>query len=417
MGVTGFFDGIGGVICRADGAARRFEMVKETVVDPVTHEGCSRHSVRWTGETRVFRVESQNSFAGVEGPVVAQLRELSDQDADLADRGEPFVCHCVTVLAAGEDGSDLPADRRHLVVSLTPDPGSEKGRDALARWAGRSVPMRLRGPRSTVAVRSRAAAADIPAGFWGVRLWAHRDGHGEWIASRIDLYPRVDPRTVDDPALPRVLVIGDSISMNYDDAARKALAGVANYHRIEGNGGPSDRGAACMDLWLGDYGCDGMHWDLIQFNHGLHDLKQAVDEETGAFGAYQVEPERYQGYLEQEIAIMGRTGARLMWCTTTPVPNDRIGRWAEGAMGRRKDEDRVFNRAALEVMARHPDIAVNDLNRVIRQSPVFDRWRRGNDVHFWDSVEQEAVGRAVAEAVRRALRVDCGGAGCGSACG
>ena len=43
------------------------------------------------------------------------------------------------------------------------------------------------------------------------------------------------PPVPDDPRLPRVLVIGDSISMNYHNAASNALQGVVNYHRIEGN--------------------------------------------------------------------------------------------------------------------------------------------------------------------------------------
>ena len=55
----------------------------------------------------------------------------------------------------------------------------------------------------------------------------------------IDATPLPDPRVTDDPKLPRVLVIGDSISMNYHEAAKAALAGIANYHRNEGNAASS----------------------------------------------------------------------------------------------------------------------------------------------------------------------------------
>lgn len=79
------------------------------------------------------------------------------------------------------------------------------------------------------------------------------------------------------PELPRVLVIGDSISMNYHDAAKAALAGVADYYRNEGNAGTSENGVGNAETWLGDYRQPGRHWDVIQFNHGLHDLKQAYD--------------------------------------------------------------------------------------------------------------------------------------------
>ncbi len=82
-----------------------------------------------------------------------------------------------------------------------------------------------------------------------------------------------DPKT-DDPKLPRVLVVGDSISMNYHETATEALKGVANYHRNEGNAGSSAHGVRNAELWLGNWREKGFHWDVIQFNHGLHDLKQ-----------------------------------------------------------------------------------------------------------------------------------------------
>jgi acyl-CoA thioesterase-1 len=219
----------------------------------------------------------------------------------------------------------------------------------------------------------------------------------------MDIEAQIDPRAVDDPALPRVLVIGDSISMNYCEATKRALQGVANVHRIEGNGGPSDRGVACAELWLGDHTRPGLHWDLIQFNHGLHDLRQAYDEATGEYGAHQVPAAEYQVNLERIIAILKSTGARLMWCATTPVPSSSHGRWDTGVFGRRKDEDLVYNAAALEVIRRHPEIRVNDLNAFVRTSSEFDRWREQADVHFWDGHLQEVLGQAVASAVMRAL--------------
>jgi acyl-CoA thioesterase-1 len=224
------------------------------------------------------------------------------------------------------------------------------------------------------------------------------------VADRLEITPLVDPRAIDDPKLPRVLVVGDSISMNYHEAAKAALKGIANYYRIEGNGGPSDRGVVCMELWLGDYKQKGLQWDLIQFNHGLHDLKQVYDEATGTYGAYQVGLEEYQANLEKEIAIMKKTGARLVWCSTTPVPDNSHGKWDNGTFGRRKDEDLVFNKAAAEVIRRHPEIRVNDLNGYIRNSAGFDHWRKGTDVHFWGREEQELVGKAVAEAIKTALQ-------------
>jgi hypothetical protein len=209
----------------------------------------------------------------------------------------------------------------------------------------------------------------------------------------------LDRRTVGDPNLPRVLVVGDSISMNYHDAAKAALEGTANYYRVEGNGGPSDRGVSSMAQWLGDYTAKGLQWDVIQFNHGLHDLKQAYDKTEDTWGAHQVPVDDYKKNLENEIVMMKKTGATLIWCSTTPVPNSNLGQY-----GRRKDEDLVFNKAAMEVISGYPEIQINDLNRVVRQSDVFDTWRKGNNVHF-KGQEQTVLGKAVADAVIKALSI------------
>ena len=113
--------------------------------------------------------------------------------------------------------------------------------------------------------------------------------------------------------------------------------------------------------------------------------------------------EEYKRNLEQEIRIMKKTGARLVWCPTTPVPQDSVGRWQEGTMGRQKDEDLVYNRAAREVMERHPDIVINDIHTYIRESDAFADWSQQKDVHFWDQQLQRLVGQAVAEGLKKVL--------------
>ena len=57
---------------------------------------------------------------------------------------------------------------------------------------------------------------------------------------------------VEDPALPRVLIIGDSISIGYTPPLREILMGKVNVHRIPVNGGPTTRGVQNIDSWLGD---------------------------------------------------------------------------------------------------------------------------------------------------------------------
>ena len=201
----------------------------------------------------------------------------------------------------------------------------------------------------------------------------------------------------DSSTLPRVLVIGDSISMNYHDAAKAALDGVADYHRIEGNAGTSANGVENTAQWIAVNPETGRPWDVIQFNHGLHDLRQDHDADSG-WGDYNIPIADYQANLEKQIALLRTSGARLIWCTTTPVPNDRIAQAT-----RRKGACVEYNAAALEVMRRHPDILINDLHAVIEGSPVFDEWRTGNDVHFHRPEERQAIAEAVAASVLAAL--------------
>ena len=61
--------------------------------------------------------------------------------------------------------------------------------------------------------------------------------------------PMVNPP--DNPDLPNVLLIGDSISIGYTVAVRKLLDGKADVFRPIGNCGPSGRGVACTKAWLG----------------------------------------------------------------------------------------------------------------------------------------------------------------------
>lgn len=151
-----------------------------------------------------------------------------------------------------------------------------------------------------------------------------------------------DP-VADDPKLPRVLLIGDSISIGYTAAVRDLLKGKANVHRNAGNGGPTTNGLGHLKQWLGDG-----RWDVIHLNWGLHDLKFMTD------GKRQVSPEAYEQNLRELVRQLKATGARLIWATTTPVP--------EGGLNPpRKNEDVVaYNAIARKIMEENK-IVVDDL--------------------------------------------------------
>ena len=143
--------------------------------------------------------------------------------------------------------------------------------------------------------------------------------------------------------LPRVLLIGDSISIGYTLAVREMLKGKANVHRIPTNGGPTTNGLANLKSWLGE-----SKWDVIHFNWGLHDLKYIGTDpklraDPKAPGSHlQVPLADYEKNLTTLVGQLKATGAQLIWCNTTPVP--------AGSDGRIEGDELKYNEAAARVM-------------------------------------------------------------------
>ena len=172
----------------------------------------------------------------------------------------------------------------------------------------------------------------------------------------------------EDPRLPRVLLIGDSISIGYTVPARELLKGKANLLRIPVNGGPTARGLEMLDAWIGD-----QKWDVIHFNWGLHDLKRMKDGKLDIAGDWQVAPETYRNNLDALVRKLKGTGARLIWASTTPVP--------EGAGGRIPGDEVKANTIAAEVMKEH-GVEVNDLYAYVL--PHLAEYQQPRNVHFTD---------------------------------
>ncbi len=189
-------------------------------------------------------------------------------------------------------------------------------------------------------------------------------------------------KVTDDPQLPRVLLIGDSISIGYTVATRKQLAGKANVHRIPENGGPTSNGLKKLDDWLGE-----SRWDVIHFNWGLHDLK------LDAAGDHQVPLDVYEANLRELVKRLRATGATLVWANTTPVPDAALS-------PPRKNSDVIaYNAAAKRIMDENR-IAVDDLYDAVR--PRLGELQRPANVHFSDK-GSEFLARQVAASIRRAL--------------
>lgn len=177
----------------------------------------------------------------------------------------------------------------------------------------------------------------------------------------------------DDPKLPRVLLIGDSVSRGYTLATRAALAGKANVLRAPENCGGTSRGLSKLDVWLGDG-----KWDVIHFNFGIHDRGTPLAD--------------YEKRLEQLIARLQATGAKLIWASTTPIPRN--------AAAQQTPESIIeHNAAAARVMRRH-GIPIDDLYAGVL--PRIAEFQRPNDVHFFEA-GYDFLGREVARAIAPSL--------------
>ncbi len=193
--------------------------------------------------------------------------------------------------------------------------------------------------------------------------------------------PAMEP-VQDVAGLPRVLLIGDSISIGYTLPTRKLLEGKANVHRIPTNGGPTKNGVASIAKWLGTG-----KWDVIHFNWGIHDLKYMPD------GKRQVEPADYEANLRSLVATMKATGAKLIWATTTPIPEGELN------PPRRFGQVKEYNEIAARVMAEN-GVAIDDLNGYI--TPKLATLQNPHDVHY-SAAGSEYLAQQVAAEITKAL--------------
>ncbi len=197
------------------------------------------------------------------------------------------------------------------------------------------------------------------------------------LAQRIDL----ETGPGDQPGLPNVLLVGDSIAAGYAPVVRTLLDGQANVHRLAMGGGSTRDGLRMIDAGLGR-----TKWAVIHFNWGLNDLERER-------GAPRVPPDPYRRNLKELVRRFERTGARLIWASTTPVPEGRVN------SPRNSRDVPEYNRVAEEIMREH-QIPVNDLYRFAL--PRLSVLQRKEDVHF-NPEGSAALAGEVARSVRQAV--------------
>ena len=192
--------------------------------------------------------------------------------------------------------------------------------------------------------------------------------------------------------LPNVLIIGDSISIGYTRPLAIMLNGKANLIHNPGNAAHSGKGIANLAEWLGE-----TEWAVIHFNHGLHDLKY-VDENgknvtSKEAGHMQIDLAQYGKNMEAIVQRLKKTGAKLIFATTTPYPDK------PGGPLREVGDAEKYNAVALKVMKRN-HVAVNDLYSFVL--PQLKEMQRPKNVHFTPE-GSKALAQEVAQHILRAL--------------
>ncbi|MEZ0386214.1 MAG: SGNH/GDSL hydrolase family protein [Verrucomicrobium sp.] len=164
------------------------------------------------------------------------------------------------------------------------------------------------------------------------------------------------------PAKKRILLLGDSISIGYTPFVQEKLADKAVVLRPMNKANKAENcsgttfGVQHIDRWLQ---IDGGKWDVIHFNWGLHDLKHVLPEDPTKTSDKATDPpqatvEVYEKQLREIVAKLQATGARLVFATTTYVPEGPQKVYRSNA-----DVER-YNAAALAIM-KEKNIAVDDL--------------------------------------------------------
>ena len=203
-----------------------------------------------------------------------------------------------------------------------------------------------------------------------------------------------DP-TPDNP-LPNVLIVGDSISLGYTPSVIKRLRGRANVYHNPGNAGNSGRCLERLPQWLKQL---DKSWDVIHFNCGLWDLcyrhpeSRVQGKRDKVRGTITHPPEEYRKNLARLVEALQKTKAKLIWASTTPVPEDEAGR--------KVGDDLVYNRIAAEIMQQQK-IPINDLHALMRPHMKTHTVAPGN-VHF-TAAGSEILAKQVADTITAALQ-------------
>jgi len=180
---------------------------------------------------------------------------------------------------------------------------------------------------------------------------------------------------------PKILIIGDSISIGYTPYVVNHFKERAIVMRNPGNANDTGKGLKTIREYIGDE-----DWDIIQFNWGLHDLcyrhpdSKSAGNRDKVNGKITFEVDEYARNLDSLVRTMKElSDARLVFVTTSYVPENEPGRFVKDPV--------IYNKAAKKVMKKH-SVLINDIYK--KSKPIHKAYGMGNDdVHFSDKGNEQ----------------------------
>jgi len=174
-------------------------------------------------------------------------------------------------------------------------------------------------------------------------------------------------------ALPKVVLIGDSIRLSYAPVVAKQLAGKASIVSPKPNGGDSSNVLKNIEAWA-----IREQPAVVHFNCGIHDTKKFK-----ATGKFQVSPEQYEANLRDIVSqLRKKTKAKILFALTTPIVDDRAAKTrAERDYELLNASTEQYNEIAQRVM-KELDVPVNDLRKALGTPEEQARAIVDDGVHF-----------------------------------
>lgn len=191
----------------------------------------------------------------------------------------------------------------------------------------------------------------------------------------------------------KILLIGDSIRLGYDDYVRESMKNIAEVYYPKENCMSSSNVLRCLHTWTDEL--ELYEADAVHFNAGHWDTVRIYGDEP-------ITP--LDVYVDNLRRIVARIRflfpqAKLIFATSTPVIEEEF--IADYEIRYNRDVER-YNAAACEALC-PLGVTVNDLYSLIQDKP---RQYYSDQTHFYTAAATELLGKQVAKVLCNALEMD-----------